>query len=140
MIKTFIITLLLALTFLAPPVHAFDLFGDNVCKGQDKDSQTIDLNSDICKQSQSQGSLDQNSPKSNPVINVINTAATILAIIGGLLAVIMIIIAGFAMVTSAGNSEQVTNARRRIVSAIVGLIIIALAWVIIRFITDKLLQ
>jgi hypothetical protein len=52
--------------------------------------------------------------------------------------VIMIIIAGFAMVTSAGNSEAVANARRRIVSAIVGLLIVALAWAIVRFVVDRL--
>jgi hypothetical protein len=72
--------------------------------------------------------------------NIINSAANILAVITGIGAVIMIIIGGLTMVTSAGRSESVATARRRIIYSLVGLVVVALSWAIIRFITDKLIQ
>lgn len=78
--------------------------------------------------------------KDNPAIHVIKVAADIVALLTGIAAVILIIISGFTLVSSAGNQESVTKARRRIFAAIVGLVIVALAWTITRFVTDKLVQ
>lgn len=76
----------------------------------------------------------------NPVARLIGAAASIIALIAGLMAVIMIILAGFQLITSGGNSEQVTKARSRLFGAIIGLIIITLAWTIIRLVTDNVLK
>jgi hypothetical protein len=46
----------------------------------------------------------------------------------------MIIYAGFRYVTSAGNAEATKNARSTIMYAVIGLIIIALAQVIVHFV------
>lgn len=51
----------------------------------------------------------------------------LLAIIAGIAAVIIIIIAGLKFVQSGGNSESVTSARRTLIYASVGLIVILLA-------------
>jgi hypothetical protein len=75
----------------------------------------------------------------NVVLKTINTAADIIALVAGLLAVIMIIVAGFSYATAGGNAEGTKNARNRIIYAAVGLVIIASAWTITRFITEKVL-
>jgi hypothetical protein len=75
----------------------------------------------------------------NPVNHILHVAANLLALISGLAAVILIIVSGISMITSGGNSEAVGNARKRVVNAVIGLVIIALAWTIISFATDKLI-
>lgn len=87
-------------------------------------------NSAICKD---QGTA------TDPAVHIIHVAADIIALIAGLAAVLIIIASGIAMITSGGNSESVGNARKRILGAIIGLAIIAFAWVIVTFLTDKLI-
>jgi hypothetical protein len=72
----------------------------------------------------------QSSTLSDMVKKVIN----ILSWVVGVVSVIMIIIAGFKYVTSGGNDTQVTGAKNTILYAIVGLVIVALAQVIVRFV------
>lgn len=62
--------------------------------------------------------------------NIVN----ILSIIIGIVAVIMIIFGGFRYITSGGDSGRVGNAKNTLIYAIVGLIIVALAQVIVRFV------
>jgi hypothetical protein len=75
----------------------------------------------------------------NPVNHIIKVAADIIAILTGVSAVIFIILGGLTMVTSSGNTEAVGNARKRITYAVVGLVVVSLAWTIITFVTDKLI-
>lgn len=76
----------------------------------------------------------------NPVIHVIKVATDIVAILTGIAAVILIIISGLTLITSGGNSEAVANARKRIVNVVIGVVIVALAWTIVTFATDKLIK
>jgi len=50
-----------------------------------------------------------------------------------LIAVIMVIIGGFQWLTAAGNEEKVEKAKKTISSAVVGLIIVILAWAVVIF-------
>jgi type IV secretory pathway VirB2 component (pilin) len=54
----------------------------------------------------------------------------------GAIAVIVIIIAGFQFVTSGGDEQAVNSARYRILGAVVGLVVIAFAFVITGFIMN----
>lgn len=76
----------------------------------------------------------------NPINEKIKVAAAIVAIATGLAAVIFIILGGITMITSGGNAENVANARKRIIYAVVGLVIVGLAYTIISFVTDKLIK
>ena len=89
-----------------------------------------------CTQASAQGTTD---PIAGPN-GIINKAATIIALVAGVGAVIMVILGGLNYVTSGGNTESTTKARQRILSALIGLVIIALAWAIVRFVTDNVLQ
>lgn len=93
-------------------------------------------NSSICQDRTNQNQ----DPSKNPVNHLINVAASIIALITGIAAVIFVIVGGLTMVTSAGKAEAVANARKRITYAIIGLVIVALAWAIITFLTNKLIH
>lgn len=78
--------------------------------------------------------IGQNTDVKNTVAQVINIALGFL----GVIAVIIIIYAGFKWMTAGGNEEQVTDARKMIVQAIIGLVIIFMAWIISTFVIDRL--
>ncbi len=66
--------------------------------------------------------------------NIIN----VLSAIGGIIAVIMVIIGGFKFVTSGGDSNASASARNTIIYALVGLIIIAFAQIIVQFVLQRI--
>lgn len=68
---------------------------------------------------------------------VITQIVNILSAIGGIIAVIVIIVAGVKFITSGGDSSGVASARNTIIYAIVGLIIIAFAQIIVRFVLQN---
>ena len=60
----------------------------------------------------------------------------IFSVIVGIIAVIMIIFGGFKYITSGGDSGNVSGAKNTLIYAIVGLIIVALAQFIVRFVLN----
>lgn len=54
--------------------------------------------------------------------------------VGGVIAVIAIIFAGFTYVTSSGNAAAVTKAKNIMLYSVIGLVVIALAFVVTQFI------
>lgn len=106
----------------------------------------------ICKQSQAQNPTASNPNPSNPISGpsgVINKAANIVALVAGVGAVIMILIGGFEYVTGGGSSgggqragdpNAVKKAKARITSALIGLVVVTLAWVLVRLITDRVIK
>lgn len=78
--------------------------------------------------------------KSDPVANTISVAANIIAAAAGIAAVVMAIISGLTMVSSAGNPEAVANAKKQLTYAILGVVIVALAWAITRFVVNQVLK
>lgn len=74
---------------------------------------------------------------STTVDSIITTIVNVLSVIIGVIAVIMIIIGGLKYITSSGDSGNVTAAKNTILYAIVGLIIVALAQLIVRFVLGK---
>ena len=66
--------------------------------------------------------------------NAAVTVVNILSIVVGVVAVIMIIYGGFRYITSGGESGSVSSAKNTLLFAIVGLVIVALAQVIVRWV------
>ena len=56
----------------------------------------------------------------------------------GVIFLVLIVISGFQWLTAGGNEETVTTSRKRIINAVVGLIIILSAYVITAFVTDRI--
>lgn len=65
-------------------------------------------------------------------------AVDVLLRLAGFLAVISIIIAGISYMTSLGNPEKITSARKRIVNSIIGLTIALIATAIVSFLGKHL--
>jgi hypothetical protein len=66
--------------------------------------------------------------------NIAKKIVDIFSVLVGIVAVIMIIYGGFRYITSGGDSGSVGNAKNTLIYAIVGLVIVALAQVIVRFV------
>ena len=64
------------------------------------------------------------------VVNIIQWVLGILALV----AVVMIIIGGFQWMTAAGNEKRIEKAKKVISAAVIGLIIVLLAWAIVIFV------
>jgi len=72
--------------------------------------------------------------------NVLQLAVNILSFVVGFVAIIMIIISGFKYITSSGDSNNIASAKTTLIYAIVGLVIAALAQVIVRFTISHVLN
>lgn len=55
----------------------------------------------------------------------------------GLISVIMIIVGGIKYITSGGDSGNVTSAKNTIMYAVIGLVVVALAQIIVRFVLQR---
>lgn len=72
------------------------------------------------------------------VNDIVKTVINILSWVVGVVSVIMIIVAGFKYVTSGGQEKAVGDAKNTILYAIVGLVIVALSQVIVRFVLSNI--
>lgn len=133
-IKTFVITTTSSLALLMPAlampiaVHAANAgttLQQGVCGGAD-----LSLTSKSCTDTTSTTKVNQ------MITKIIN----IFSIIVGVIAVIYIIIGGIKYVTSGGEANNITAAKNTIMFAIVGLIIVALAQIIVRFVLNKVVS
>jgi hypothetical protein len=69
--------------------------------------------------------------------NIIKNVINIFSLIVGVVSVIMIIIGGLKYITSGGESGSVSGAKNTIMFAVIGLIVVALAQVIVKFVLKK---
>jgi hypothetical protein len=96
---------------------------DNLCKGSN-----LDLSAAAANCPANTGTS---------VTDLIKKIINILSVLIGAIAVVMIILGGFRYVTSAGKQESVTAAKNTILYAIIGLVIVALAQVIVHFVLNN---
>lgn len=66
------------------------------------------------------------------VINIINWALGLL----GIVAVIFLIYGGYTWLTAGGEEERIRRAKKIIINTLIGLVIILLAWAIVRFVLN----
>ena len=71
------------------------------------------------------------------VNNLITTIINIFSLVVGVVAVIMIIVGGLKYITSGGDSGNVTGAKNTILYAVIGLVVVALAQFIVKFVLGK---
>ena len=115
------ILLLSPVAALAQPVYVGTASSDDACE-------TLkNLNPD----SKGCGTAD------NGVNKIIKVAINLISVIAAVIAVIMIIVSGFKYITARGDSNQITSARNSLLYAIVGLVVVAFAQVIVRFVLAK---
>lgn len=113
---------------MAVPVHAADEANieGSLCAGA-----SLDVNSD--------GSCDE-SGTADTVNDLIADVINIFSLVVGVVSVIMIIIGGLKYITSGGESGNITGAKNTILYAIIGLVVVALAQVIVKFVLTRATQ
>lgn len=141
-----VFSLLTVLGFSAPALARVDETTGSPNTGAGSIHTGTNLFKDVCNNNASGSAVCQdaaNRGNTNPVAGpggILPTVTNILAIIGGLAAVIMIIISGMTMATSAGNTEHVASAKKRLTYAVVGLIVISLGWAIVNFVINRIIK
>ena len=75
---------------------------------------------------------------SNGVNSVVSTIINIFSWVVGVTAVFMVIVGGLLYIISGGDPQKSAKARNTIIYALVGLIIVALAQVIVRFVLGQI--
>jgi len=80
-----------------------------------------------CNQQASEGAIN------TTIENIIN----IFSIVVGIVAVVMIILGGFKFITSGGDANNVKSAKNTILYAVIGLVVVALAQIIVRFVLNQ---
>lgn len=85
------------------------------------------------------GEVDGSDPRSFNVALPIGLAVLeILIRLAGLVAVVMVFVGAFRFITTQGNPEKAASARKTIINAIIGLVIVILATTIVNFIGNSL--
>lgn len=104
---------------------------NGLCTGANNLLVTNDPSANSCQ------SIDQNGEGQSQVNRIISDVINVFSVIVGVIAVIMIVVGGFRYITSGGQAEKVTGAKNTILYALIGLIIVALAQVIVKFVLSK---
>jgi hypothetical protein len=94
------------------------------------------LNSDACSglnELQGSDSSSCSSSGGSTISNIIKLVINVLSLVVGFAAVLMIMIGGFKFITSGGESSNVASGRNTILYSLIGLIIVALAQIIVHF-------
>lgn len=125
-----LILALASMFFIAAPMAA-------MAAAESPDSQDQLCSGAINQQIDSGGSCSSVSGGTSSLNDKIAKVINLLSVIVGVIAVIMIIIGGFRYITSGGKQESVTTAKNTILYAVIGLIIVALAQVIVKFVLEK---
>lgn len=71
------------------------------------------------------------------VETTITRIINLLSVVIGIIAVVMIIIGGLKYIMSSGDSNSINSAKNTVLFAIVGLVIVALAQAIVRFVLNR---
>lgn len=79
----------------------------------------------------------QQQPDQPSINSTLSRVINIFSIVIGFAGVIMIMVGGFKYITSSGNDQSVNSAKNTILFAIIGLVIVALAQVIVRFVINE---
>lgn len=91
----------------------------------------------VCEGISLTGGSCQEQPGQPTINSTLTLVINILSMVVGVAAVIMIIIGGLRYITSGGDSAGVNGAKNTILYAVIGLVIVALAQVIVRFVLDR---
>lgn len=71
------------------------------------------------------------------VNDLVKLGINLFSAVVGIIAVVMIIVGGIKYITSGGDTSNVTAAKNTILFAVVGLIVVALAQIIVRFVLNR---
>ncbi len=124
-IKVLIAATMTMLVLLPVAVHAVDVTSQ-ACSGI--------TDSAVCKDA-------NDGQTNNPLFGtdgVLTKAISIISIVAGVIAVIILIVAGIRFATSQGNAQTVSTVRSTVIYAIVGLVVAVLAQALVQLVLGRL--
>lgn len=131
-----------ALFLLMPAVGAADLNSKHdLCTGANLSVQQTGAGCGKVYDSQSGTYVNETAGQNDPETTFGRIAKDILnlvSIIAGMVTVFMVIYGGFRFLTSAGNPESTKAGKNAILYAFIGLIIIAFAQIMVKFVLNKI--
>lgn len=130
-IKNFLTTISASVLFLVPVtapavVYAADEITGPLCSGANLEFE-LDSSSAECE---------QDAP-TQKVQDLIKLVINVFSLVVGIVAVIMIIYGGLKYITSGGEGSNISAAKNTILYAIIGLVVVALAQIIVRFVLSR---
>ncbi len=93
--------------------------------------------STVCTTLGSNAGCTSNANGSVSIDSIVKAVVTILSAVVGIVSVIMIMVGGFRYVTSGGDANNVKSAKSTITYAIIGLVIVAFAQIIVKYVLAK---
>jgi uncharacterized membrane protein len=112
---------------LAPvSVHAAADINKGLCNGANLTASDADCDT-----------TDEGEAANTKITNIITTVINLFSLVVGVVAVIMIIIGGLKYITSGGDSGNITGAKNTILYAVIGLVVVALAQFIVKFVLGR---
>lgn len=127
-IKTILLSIAAGTLLLMPAMGAVasaqTSISDNLCNGANL---TADVGTSCTDDGSAQAKVD----------NIIKLVINIFSLLVGVVSVIMIIIGGLKYITSGGEGANITGAKNTIMYAIIGLVVVALAQIIVKFVLAK---
>ncbi len=77
-------------------------------------------------------------PKAEGAVQrLVRLAVQLLSIVAGVIAVIMIIVAGLRYITSQGEAAATASAKNALIYAVVGIVVVAFAQILVRFVLSR---
>jgi lysylphosphatidylglycerol synthetase-like protein (DUF2156 family) len=137
-IKLLLVSLSTMFAFAIPAAVATTVSAQNITTNDIQNNLCQGSNGDLSANGNSGGTCD--TAATNTANNLVKIVINIISVVVGIVAVIMIIYAGFRYVTSGGRDESVKGAKNTILYAIIGLVIVALAQIIVHFVLAKTSQ
>jgi hypothetical protein len=130
-ISWFLSAATMLLVFSAPAAVSAQVHTGQLCSGAD-----LSLGGGgSCKVDNGSGGTEDAADKANSIVaDVIN----FVSIVVGVIAVFMVIYGGFRFLTSAGNPESTKVGKNAILYALIGLVIVAFAQIIVKFVLNKI--
>lgn len=137
-IKSYALTLVALLTFAAPALVPVAVTADTVCGGPGTIGGQVSAGANGAATGNASGNCtDTTGVGQTDLTKVGHEIVNIFSLIIGIIAVIMIIVGGFRYITSGGSSEKIGGAKNTLIYAIIGLIIVALAQIIVHFVLNQ---
>lgn len=95
--------------------------------------------SGVCSDSKAaKTSVCQDGSDENSIFTILRNVINTLLFVGGIIAVVMIIVGGIRYVVSAGDSQSANTAKDTILYAVVGLVVAIMSYAIVNFVLNRI--
>ena len=135
-IKNYLVVLASIATLVAPVALAVPAYAECVA-GTIAGSVSQGSNGATSPDGTATAGCDATGVDNNSITGLAHKVVNTISLVVGAISVIMIIIGGFRYITSGGDSTKVGGAKNTIIYAIIGLVIVALAQLIVHFVLNQ---